>query len=205
MAYNTERTSLIIPEYGRNIQNLVKYITENLNDREDRNRAAYTVVNLMSQQNPQMRNQPEFMQKVWDQLFILSEGKLDVDFPYPPIDLVVLHKPRNKRLEYINNNLKYHFYGKNIELMIEKALEMTDEEQKTKYINIIVNYMRLSYRTWNDDKVSDDIIIKHLDELSKGRLKVDKLPEAPRTEKPYNKEYRRFKPKNQHYSTKRPQ
>lgn len=205
MVYNTEREHLTIPEYGRNFQNLVKFITENIPDRDERNKAAQAVINLMSQQNPQMRNQPEFQQKLWDQLYILSEGKLDVDFPYPTPDLVSLHKPRKKRLDYSTNNLKYHFYGKNIELMIERALEMTDEEQKTKYITTIVNYMRYCYRTWNDDKVSDDIIIKHLDELSIGRLKVDKLPEAPRSEKTYSKDYRRFKPKNHNHGPKRQQ
>lgn len=194
---------MIIPEYGRNIQNIITYITNNIDSKEERNRAAQTAINLMSQQNPQMRNMPEFMQKIWDHLYILSAGKLDIDYPYPLPDLNILHKPRKNTLGYSNNNLKYHFYGKNIELMIEKAIDLKDEELKEKYITTIVNYMRMSYKIWNDDKVSDDIIIKHLTELSKGLLKLEKLPEAPRIERNFTKDFRKFKGKNHNYSNKR--
>jgi hypothetical protein len=199
MEYNTERNSLIIPEFGRNIQLLVEYITDNIHDREERTRAAQTIVYLMSQQNPQLKNQPEFIEKIWNQLYMISGYKLDVDSQYPLKEAKLRRNRRPGKVEYPKKRIKYHFYGENIQLMIKRALEMEEGEAKQKYISIIAAYMKLSYKTWNDDKVSDEIIIRHLSELSEGKIIVDRISDTffngKSIEKPFPKEYRKNKPR----------
>jgi hypothetical protein len=199
MDYNTGRGPLRIPEFGRNIQLLVEYIIANMPDRDERNRAALTMVNLMAQQNPQLKNQPEFMEKIWDQLFMISGYQLDVDSPFPIPDVRLKNLKRPGRVQYPTKALKYHFYGKNIVMMIKKALEMEEGEAKQKYIAIIAGYMKLSYKTWNDDKVSDELIIRHLAELSGGQIVVDKVSDTffngKQIERTFTKDFRKNKPR----------
>jgi hypothetical protein len=116
MEYNTQRKHLIVPEYGRNIQMLVEYLVNGIANREERTKAAYTIINIMAQQNPQMRNQPEYMQKLWDHIYIISDFKLDVDSPYPPPEPIDKSLISSKKPSYPRRSFKYHFYGENIEL-----------------------------------------------------------------------------------------
>jgi hypothetical protein len=210
MDYNTQRKHLNVPEYGRNIQMLVEYIVNNIKEKEERTRAAYAVVNLMAQQNPQLRNQPEFLQKIWDHIHIIANYQLDVDSPYPPPEPLDKNAIASKKPAYPQRTFKYHFYGENIELMIKQAILMEEGEQKSKYVQILASYMKYCYRNWNDDKVSDDIIIRHLGELSKGLLTVDKVDDlivnskqGP-VNKPFQKDYKKFKGRtNQNYKRNR--
>ncbi|HBK84284.1 MAG TPA: DUF4290 domain-containing protein, partial [Flavobacterium sp.] len=119
LEYNSERTHLIIPEYGRHLQNLINKVTEIEND-EERNKAAKYVIDVMGTLNPHLRDVPDFQHKLWDQLFIMSDFKLKVDSPYPiPSRDVLNQKP--DRLSYPQNFPKYRFYGNNIMHMIEVA------------------------------------------------------------------------------------
>lgn len=198
MEYNTQRKHLNVPEYGRNVQMLVEHIINNIQDKEERTRAAFAIVNLMAQQNPQMRNQPEFMQKIWDHIHIIADYKLDIDSPYPAPEPLDKNAIASKKPAYPQRTFKYHFYGENIELMIKQAVLMEDGEQKTRYVQILASYMKYCYRNWNDDKVSDEVIIKHLTELSKGQLSVDRVDDIiisskPNTVKTFQKDYKKFK------------
>ena len=170
--YNTTRPSLLYSEYGRNIQNMVKYI-KTLENKEDRNKHALAVIDLMGFLNPHLRDVADFKHKLWDHLFIIADFDLDVDSPYPiPSRESLDTKP--ERVPYPSNKIKYKHYGKTVELMIERAKEITDEpERKSSMVASIANFMKMSYVTWNKDSVSDESIINDLKVLSKGELVLD--------------------------------
>lgn len=170
MEYNTSFTKLIIPEYGRVIQNMVAYITA-VPDREKRSRMAKTLVNLMAQMHPEIKDVGDVKRKLWDHLYIMSDFKLDVDSPYPPLGPQELNvKP--PKLAYPENHIAYKHYGKNAEHLIEKAIEMEEGPEKDAYVKSIANHMKKSYLTWNRESVDDKVISQHLQLLSKGRLKL---------------------------------
>ncbi|MBC8343847.1 MAG: DUF4290 domain-containing protein [Bacteroidetes bacterium] len=195
MEYNTNRAKLNMPEYGRNLQILVDYVVE-IPEREERNKAAEVVINMMAQQNPQLRNQPEFMQKLWSHLFIMADHKLDVDSPFVQSDYDKLKEDYRTKIGYPQKDFKYRFYGKNVELMIKRCCEMDDGEVKEQFKMSIASYMRMSYKLWNDEKVSDEIVLGHLRELSGGKILIEKIPEHLKTydTKPaFQKENKKFK------------
>jgi len=168
MEYYTQLEKLIIPEYGRNIQMMIEYIV-NLPDREKRNRMAHALVNIMAQLHPEMREVGDVKRKLWDHLYIMSDFKLDVDSPFPaPSPQTLLDKPQ--QLSYPYKDIKFRHYGKNLELLIEKAILMEDGPAKNAFIKVIANHMKKSYLTWNRDSVSDEVIGQHLNFLSEGKL-----------------------------------
>ncbi len=170
--YNTTRPSLLYSEYGRNIQNMVKYI-KTLESKEERNKHAQAVIDLMGFLNPHLRDVADFKHKLWDHLFIIADFDLDVDSPYPiPSKESLDTKPQ--RVPYPSNKIRYKHYGKTVELMIERAKEITEEpERKSSMVASIANFMKMSYVTWNKDSVSDESIINDLKTLSKGELTLD--------------------------------
>lgn len=190
MEYNTQREDLRVPEYGRHIQLMIEYIST-IEDRDERNKAANEVARIMAQQSPQIKNQPEYLQKIWDQIFIISDFKLDVDSPFPkPVREETERAMQNRKVHYHKRHHKYHFYGQNVELIIDKVVKMEDGELKSKIIRAIAQYMRISYKMWNDDKVADDVIIGHLKELSKGEIVLEEMPEPVKLQdKNYNRDY----------------
>ncbi|MCL4855837.1 MAG: DUF4290 domain-containing protein [Flavobacteriales bacterium] len=169
--YNTRRPHMVIPEYGRNIQKMVEHAIS-IENREERNRVAQSIINVMGQLNPHLRDIVDFKHKLWDHLFIISDFKLDVDSPYPyPDKEKIFEKP--KPLEYPQSNIRFKHYGKSTEAFIAKAIEMEDGEEKTELIKTIANLMKKSYLTWNRESVDDDLIVSDLKLLSKGQLKLD--------------------------------
>jgi hypothetical protein len=171
MDYNTDLPQLIIPEYGRNIQKMLDFAIT-VADREERNKVARAIIDVMGQLNPHLRDVTDFKHKLWDHLFIISDFKLDVDSPYPkPTRETFQTKP--ELLKYPHKDIRYKHYGKTVEQIIEKAKEFPDGDEKTELINQIANLMKRSYLNWNRDSVNDEVIIKQLEELSKGQLKAD--------------------------------
>ncbi|NBS18497.1 MAG: DUF4290 domain-containing protein [Flavobacteriia bacterium] len=170
LQYNTKRTQLIIPEYGRHVQLMINQILETP-DREERNKMAKAVIGIMGNMNPHLRDVPDFQHKLWDQLFIMSNFELDVDSPYEkPQKEVLEQKP--DRLEYPQKNPKYRFYGNNIISMIEVAIGWEEGDLKDALIYNIANHMKKSFLNWNKDTVQDEVILNHLMELSDQKLKV---------------------------------
>ena len=170
MEYNTARKNLVMPEYGRNIQKMILYAIS-VEDREKRTKVATTIVNIMAQMHPKLRESGDYKQKLWDHLYIVSDFKLDVDGPYPPPARDVLYA-RPKPLAYSDENIKYRHYGYNIQNIIEKAIAYEDGPEKDALIKTIANHMKKSYLNWNRDSVNDELIYKHLEELSSGNLKL---------------------------------
>ena len=175
LEYNSERSHLIIPEYGRHLQKLIDQATE-IEDREERNKAAKYIISVMGSLNPHLRDVLDFQHKLWDQLFIMSDFKLDVDSPYPiPSKDILTQKP--DRLKYPQNFPKYRFYGNNIKYMIDVANSWEESDLKNALVLVIANHMKKSYLSWNKDTVSDEIIFEHLLELSGGKLNLSKSNE----------------------------
>lgn len=168
LEYNSQRGKMFIPEYGRNIQKMVNHAMT-VESKEERNRVAQAIINVMGQLNPHLRDINDFKHKLWDHIFIISDFKLDVDSPYPkPTPQTFEGKP--DKVKYPYYNIKYRFYGKTIELMIQKAIAMEEGEIKNLLIQAIANHMKKSYLSWNKESVSDEVIIKHLEDLSAGKL-----------------------------------
>jgi hypothetical protein len=175
MEYNAERSHLIIPEYGRHLQKLIDQATA-IEDREERNKAAKYIIQVMGSLNPHLRDVPDFQHKLWDQIFIMSDFRLDVDSPYPiPTREVINLKP--DRLPYPQKNPKYRFYGNNIKYMIDVADSWEEGEMKSALIKVIANHMKKSYLSWNKDTVKDDVIFEHLLELSEGKFNLTQSSE----------------------------
>src|SRR5690554_6839498 len=170
LEYNSQRTKLIIPEYGRHLQKLIDeaVVVEN---REERNKLAKYIISVMGTLQPHLRDVPDFQHKLWDQLFIMSDFRLDVDSPYPIPSRELLNlKP--ERLSYPQNFPKYRFYGNNIKYMIDVANKWEEGEMKSGLIRVIANHMKKSYLSWNKDSVTDDVIFEHLYELSGGKINL---------------------------------
>lgn len=170
LEYNSERQHLIIPEYGRHLQKLIDQATV-IEDREQRNKVAKYIIQVMGTLNPHLRDVPDFQHKLWDQIFIMSDFKLDVDSPYPiPSREVLQLKP--EPLKYPQNFPKYRFYGNNIKYMIEVANKWEESELKSALVKVIANHMKKSFLSWNKDTVKDDVIFEHLYELSGGKINL---------------------------------
>ncbi len=171
MDYNSQRKKLPLPEYGRNIQNMVDHVAT-IEDREVRNQAAQTVIDVMGNLYPYLRDVAEFKHKLWDHLAIMTDFKLDIDYPYePPSPDILTEKPN--RVPYNQHHLKYRHYGLVTEKMIDAALKMNEEEQQI-MIEQLANHMKKLYLMWNKDSVEDEKILMDLEELSGGKLKVPK-------------------------------
>jgi hypothetical protein len=169
--YNTTRSDLILAEYGRNVQNMVKYIID-LPTKEERNKYAQAVIDLMGFLNPHLRDVADFKHKLWDHLHIISDYKIDVDSPYPkPTPEAALIKPAH--IGYPQQKIRYKHYGKTVEKLIAKTMEEENPERKTSMVQGIANFMKMAYVQWNKDNVSDEVIFKNLRELSGGHLELD--------------------------------
>ncbi|MEP3209759.1 MAG: DUF4290 domain-containing protein [Maribacter sp.] len=170
LEYNTEREKLIIPEYGRHFQKMVDHAVS-IADREERNKIAKSIIDVMGNLQPHLRDVPDFQHKLWDQLFIMSDFKLDVDSPFPITSKEVLEQ-RPEPLEYPQNHPKYRFYGNNIKRMIDVAVKWDKGDMRDGLEYAIANHMKKCYLNWNKDTVDDKAIFKHLYELSDGQINL---------------------------------
>ncbi len=166
--YNTDREPLIIPEYGRYIHKMVAYL-KTIEDRDKRNKNAQAVIRMLGQQNPHLRDVPDFQHKLWDHLFIMAGFDLDVDSPFPKPSPEKL-KERPQKLPYPRTGYQFRFYGQVIKKMIDEAVKWEDGEMKDLLIRTIANHMKKNYLTWNKDTVSDEVILEHLRILSNGKI-----------------------------------
>jgi hypothetical protein len=170
MEYNTQKSKLVIAEYGRNLQQMAQDCA-NIEDREKRTRTAEFIVNVMAQMNPKVKESGDYRQKLWDHLHIMADFNLDVDSPYPAPPKEVLRFGKSQ-LGYKQGNIRYRHYGRNIELIIEKAMTFEEGPEKEALIKTIANHLKKSYLNWNRSSVDDDVILKNLGDLSSNRLQL---------------------------------
>ena len=170
LLYNTERVTLHIPEYGRNVQKMVDYL-KTIEDREKRNEQARAINKVMEILNPAVHLQENYEQKLWDHLYIIADFDLDVDAPYPMPARDIMHR-RPQPVPIDKKPLRASHYGRNIENMIDLVAQKEDGEQKTSMIRTLAIYMRQQYLIWNKDTVSDETIFQDIEKLSDYRIKV---------------------------------
>ena len=164
LEYNSGRPLMIIPEYGRHIQKLVDHCLA-LDTKEERDKMAKAIVDVMGNLQPHLRDVPDFKHKLWDQLYIMSDFKLDADSPYAiPSREELQEKPEG--LPYPKYASKYRYYGNNIQTMIDIALSWEEDDKREALIFTIANHMKKCYLNWNKDTVDDAVIFKHLFDLS---------------------------------------
>lgn len=170
MEYNTQKKKLLLPEYGRNIQKMVDYLLT-IEDREERTRAAKTVIDVMGNLYPHLRDVPDFRHKLWDHLAIMSNFSLDIDTPYPLPSIEKLHE-KPEKLEYNNHHIKYKHYGLLTEKLIQKIKETDDPELKRVLTVLTANHMKKSFLTWNKDSVEDEQIYNDINTLYGGNIEM---------------------------------
>ena len=188
--YNTQQKKLIMPEYGRNVQQMIDHCVS-IEDREERTRCANTIINIMGNLFPHLRDVDDFKHKLWDHLAIMSDFKLDIDYPYEIIRKENL-RTKPDRIPYTLTPIRYRHYGKTLERMIKKCEDYPDGPERDQLISLLANHMKKSFLTWIKEVVDDDKIFKDLREYSHGR--IDLSPETFRLKE--SKEFLQKKNKN---------
>ncbi len=201
--YNTQKPKLVLKEYGRNIQKIVEYMAT-VEDEEKRNIYANVLVDLMRQINPNIKDSSEYNQKLWDDLIIMSDFKAEVDSPYPKPDKEVLFK-KPQKVDYNVNRIRYKHYGRNVELIIKKAIATEDPEERDSFIIYLGKLMKTFYLGWNKEVVSDEVIVNHIKELSNNQLDIDveKVKEAGLFEPLFKEKYNKGKKERDNRDNKR--
>jgi len=202
MEYNSARPDLIIPEYGRNVHNMVEYAMS-VADIEERTKISHAIVNVMAQLTPHLRDLEDYNHKLWDHLFIISNFKLEVNSPYPmPLPEKLAERP--KPVPYPQTELKYGHYGKNIQNIIDVCKDYEEGEEKEQLKLVIANLMKRHYMAWNQSTVVDHVIKKQLKEMSDGKLElgegIELVHVSAKTHKPNNN---KKKKSNKKYYKKR--
>lgn len=191
--YNTQRPHIILKEYGRNVQKLVEYI-RTIPSKEKRTEMAYTLIELIKQLTPTMKDQPENPQRVWDDLYIIADFNLDVNSPFPTPERDILFK-KPDRVDYPQSQVRFKHYGKNIEKLVKEALKKEDAQEREDAIIYLGKLMKTFYGNWNKETLDDSVILKDIQEMSGGALKmtIEKVREDNLFEKLY-KERKKGKP-----------
>ncbi|MEP1096561.1 MAG: DUF4290 domain-containing protein [Cyclobacteriaceae bacterium] len=172
MDYNTQRTHLNLREYGRNVQNLVEHL-KTIEDTESRNRKAAMLVELMKSINPDLnKDSSDYDQKIWDDLYIISNFELDFEGPFEKPNAEILDK-KPQRLEYSANQIKFKHYGRSVEILIEQAIAMEDPKEKEGAVVAIGRLMKSFFQTWNNDTIEDEQVLKNIKQLSKDQLDIN--------------------------------
>ena len=198
MEYNTGREKIVISEYGRNIQVMIRHLND-IEDRKERTEAAYFIVNVMAQMNPQVKESNDYMHKLWDHLYIIANYDLDVDSPYP-IPTPEMQKKKPEHVGYQKNNIRYGHYGQYIYDIVKKVKEMEDGPKKQAILINIANQMKRDYLNWNRDTVNDLLILDDLYKISGEEITLPMdtklIPTNEILNKPQNQQQQNQKKKN---------
>lgn len=186
MEYNTDRNYLGMKEYGRHVQKMVEFLLT-IEDREKRQQQTQAVIELMGFLNPHLKNVEDFRHKLWDHLFFISDFKLDVDSPYP-IPQKETYKQKPDPLPYPKRHPKYAHLGKNLEVVIDKALKEEDPEKKAGFAHAIAYYMKLAYSNWHKELVHDDSIRSELNSITGGELEFSNTPYIKHRNQPFERD-----------------
>ena len=171
MKYNTQEKNLPMPEYGRAVQKMVDHAIT-IEDRTERQRCANTIIAVMGNMYPQLRDMPDFKHKLWDHLAVMADFKLDIDYPYEVSNAEALH-PTPQRIEYPKGNIRYLHYGRCVQEMIQKACEMPEGEERMQLLRLIAAQMKKEYILWNKENVEDRKIFEDIYEYSNGQIRLD--------------------------------
>lgn len=179
MEYNTQRGKLLLPEYGRNVQEMIAHAME-IPERSERNKAARAIIEVMGQLNPHLRDVDDFKHKLWTHLFVMSDFKLEVDSPYDiPAQETLNSKP--DRMIYPKSKIKFGHYGKYTEEILRQSVNVTAEDERDFLKITMANFMKKQYVAYNNDAVENHVIANQLKDLSNGDLVLDNPDELINT------------------------
>ncbi len=179
MEYNTTRNPLLLPEYGRNVQNMIAHALTII-DRDERNRAARAIIEVMGQLNPHLRDVDDYRHKLWTHLLVMSNFQLDVDSPYPKPNVEILFE-KPKRMQYPKSRIRYGHYGKYTQKILESAAIIANQEEKEYLKGTMANFMKYQYLAHNNGAVENHVIANQLRELSQGALELENPDELVST------------------------
>lgn len=202
MHYNTQEKKMALPEYGRSIQNMVDYAVT-IPDKAERQRCANTIINIMGNMFPHLRDVPDFKHKLWDHLAIMSDFKLDIDYPYEIVRPESLHQ-KPDQIPYDKQRIRHRHYGRIMDRLIKIAAEMPADSKRDDLVALICNHLKKDYITWNKENVDDRMIANDLSQMSDGKLQMtDNVMRlmAERMER-YGKVVRDFQPQQQNRNNK---
>lgn len=168
MIYNVTKEKMDISDYGRNIYKLIEYC-KGIEDKAMRTQVAEGIVTLMSQVNPQVREQSNYRKKLWSHLMMMSHWELDVEVPFD-LKRPEMKEEEKKPLRYNNNAIKYRHYGNCMDKMVKAVSKMEEGVERTVLTENLAHTMKRSYLTWNRNSVDDELIISQMKEMSEGRL-----------------------------------
>jgi hypothetical protein len=191
--YNSQRPDIILKEYGRNVQKLVEYL-RTIEDIEKRTEMAYTLIELIKQLTPSIKDQPDNPQRLWDDLFIMAGFVLEVNSPFPiPEPEILFKKPM--KMAYPKNDVRFRHYGKNIEKLVKEALKKDDAQEREESIIYLGKLMKTFYGNWNKETLDDSVILRDIQAMSGGALNmtIEKVREDNLFEKLY-KERKKTRP-----------
>lgn len=169
--YNTDKEPVRLPEFGRTMQSLVEYCVS-IEDKDERNACAYAIVDVMANLFPELKDDNDDLSKIWDQMQIMSDFKLDVDFPCSVITAEQIN-PKPERIPYTSEHIALRHYGKYIEKMIPVIADMDDSPERDEYINMIANHMKKTMLVNNKEGVNDARILRDLEFFSGGKISLD--------------------------------
>ena len=179
MEYNTARGKMLLPEYGRNVQNMIQHAMD-LKDRDERNRASQAIIEVMGQLNPHLRDVDDYRHKLWTHLFVMSNFELDVDTPYEiPQEEELQERP--ERVPYPKSKIRFGHFGQYTQKILEQSASMEDEGEREYMTNSMGNFMKKQYLVHNNSSVENNVIADQLGELSNGDLKIEKPEELVST------------------------
>ena len=170
MEYNTLQKKMILPEYGRHVHLMIQHAIQ-IKDREQRNIAAQTIIGVMGNLMPHLRELPDFKHKLWDHLFIISDFKLDIDAPYPPPSRAEMVEKPNI-VPYTQSHIRQKHYGKILAEMIREAGKLTDCPQRDSLIQLLATQMRKSYVAWNRSEINNEQIVQDIRDISDGKIQL---------------------------------
>jgi hypothetical protein len=187
--YNTQREGIILKEYGRNVQKLVNYI-RTIPEKEKRTKMATTLIELIKQLAPVVKEPHENPQRMWDDLYIIADFNLDIDNPFTTPDRTILFK-KPRKMEYPQSEVRFKHYGKNVERLIKEAIKKEDPQEREEASIYLGKLMKTFHSNWNKETLDDSVIVKDLKNLSQGKLVLDL--EKVREENLFEKLYRERK------------
>ncbi len=171
MEYNTQREHLVISEYGRSVQDMVRSLLT-IKDKAVRQKNAEALVEIMAILNNQMNGVEDYKQKFWDHLFVITNYELDVDSPYGVPEREV-KEAKPEPLQYPSRKVKWNHLGKNLENLFKNALEETDEDKQKGYTQALGNYMKVAYKNYHEENITDENIKEELAHMSQGKLQYE--------------------------------
>lgn len=169
--YNTQREQLILPEYGREVQKMVDYAMT-LPTKEERQRCAETIVGIMERMFPQTSDSADNEQKLWDHLAIMSDFKLDIDYPVDISEAKsIMMKPQPMKYPKQTNPIKH--YGSMVFELFEKLKGMEPGPERDELTRLTANQMKRNLIQWSHGSSDDEKIASDLARFTDGKIQLD--------------------------------